>query len=45
MCLLMAGCSLFPKNITSNEVEALTKDVLEAKQGVEIEIKPIEKVK
>ncbi len=38
-CLLIAGCASKP----SNEMEEMSRDVLKAHQGIEIEIKPIPK--
>lgn len=37
--LLLAGCASKP----SNEMEEMSRDVLKAHQGIEIEIKPLPK--
>lgn len=42
ICLCTWGCSFFEKREPSNEIVALTGDVLKADKGVEIEIKPID---
>lgn len=39
----LSACTLFQKNQPSNEMEALTEDVLKRGEGVEVDVKPIPK--
>ena len=41
--ILITSCSVFPPK-PSNELEAITEEVLKKKEGVEIEITPIQPV-
>ena len=35
------GCTMFERTDSSNELESLTKDVLNKREGVQIDVKPI----
>lgn len=41
LLLVLCGCSLYEKNESSNELEALTQDVLKAKEGIDIQVRAI----
>ena len=43
LTLLMAGC--FAPKAASPELDMLTKDVLKTKEGIQIQILPVDKVK
>jgi hypothetical protein len=44
VCLILSSCTLFKKS-GDDEMEKMTQDVLKAKEGVDIQIKPIPKDK
>lgn len=43
LLLFLASCSLYNKEESSDEVESLSRDVLKAKEGIEIQILPVPK--
>lgn len=43
LCIFFFGCTLNRHdNVSSNELESLSNDVLKRKEGIDIQIRPIE---